>query len=72
MALHALQAAHAGMAPSVEPAAPTRFLEVMGMVTPEVLADDVEYGEVIQVSTLQQFTWQRNTSWEWRTPSRIV
>ena len=34
------------MAPSVEPAAATPFLEVNGMVTPEVLMDDEEYKEV--------------------------
>ena len=34
------------MAPSVEPAAATPYLEVNGMVTPEVLMDDEEYREV--------------------------
>ena len=34
------------MAPSVEPAAATPYLEVNGMVTPEVLMDDEEYKEV--------------------------
>ena len=34
------------MAPSIEPAAATPFLEVNGMVTPEVLMDDEEYNEV--------------------------
>ncbi len=34
------------MAPSVEPASPTQYLQVTGMVTLEVLADDVEYNEV--------------------------
>ena len=34
------------MAASVEPALATRYLEVTGMVTPEVLQDDTEYGEV--------------------------
>lgn len=44
LCMHAMQAAN--MTPSVEPAAATTFLEVTGMVTPEVLTDDVEYGEV--------------------------
>lgn len=34
------------MAASIEPASPTQYLQVTGMVTPEVLMDDVEYGEV--------------------------
>ena len=34
------------MAPSIEPAAATPYLEVNGMVTPEVLMDDEEYKEV--------------------------
>ena len=39
-------AAPGPMAPSVEPAAATPYLEVNGMVTPEVLMDDEEYKEV--------------------------
>lgn len=35
------------MAPSIEPAAATPYLEVNGMVTPEVLMDDEEYKEVM-------------------------
>lgn len=34
------------MAASVEPGAPTQYLQVTGMVTPDVLADDEEYNEV--------------------------
>lgn len=34
------------MAPSVEPAQPTQYLQVTGMVTPEVLTDQEEYNEV--------------------------
>ena len=34
------------MAASVEPALATRYLEVTGMVTPDVLQDDTEYREV--------------------------
>ncbi|KAK9915773.1 hypothetical protein WJX75_003978 [Coccomyxa subellipsoidea] len=36
------------MAASVEPGAPTQYLQVTGMVTPDVLVDDEEYNEVIQ------------------------
>ncbi len=38
------------MAASVEPSAPTQFLQVTGMVTPDVLVDDEEYAEVTQPS----------------------
>ncbi len=46
MAMPAPAAAPGPMAPSVEPAAATPYLEVNGMVTPEVLMDDEEYKEV--------------------------
>ena len=46
LAVPAPVAAPGPMAPSVEPAAATPYLEVNGMVTPEVLMDDEEYKEV--------------------------
>ncbi|BDA43929.1 probable splicing factor U2af large subunit B at C-terminar half [Coccomyxa sp. Obi] len=44
----AIAQAPVNMAASVEPSAPTQYLQVTGMVTPDVLADDEEYAEVIQ------------------------
>lgn len=43
---YALLAGPQIMAASVEPALATRYLEVTGMVTPDVLQDDTEYREV--------------------------
>ncbi len=41
------------MAASVEPGAPTQYLQVTGMVTPDVLVDDEEYSEVHLCTTRQ-------------------
>ncbi len=45
-----LKQAPVNMAASVEPSAPTQYLQVTGMVTPDVLVDDEEYAEVRQPS----------------------